>query len=598
MQPASDAPSGGGGSSMRRWGPIAAIVVVLAIIIGVVVAGGGDDDDDEETTAGGGNETTEETTEVTTADGDVSFPLSFRDAEEAGLDGLEWGERCDTERGQLAIPSFYSPECYLPWDGSDNGGATEQGVTADAINMVVYVAPDADPVLDYITDAINNDDTGDDVVDTITKHVEMLNTYYEFYGRKLNVEFYRSTGTSTDAATARADAVKIDEEMDPFIVLGGPALTTAFGEELNARGIMCYGCGGGTREEVATVRNADPERPLYWGGGLDSEQSRAHNIEALVNQVAGQPAVYAGDESMHETERVFGYVYIEASDDSTPNAEAYRDELAERGVELAEMVPYALDPATLQETAANVITRLKAAGVTTVIFSGDPIAPRDFTQEATAQDYFPEWFLNLSVLIDTNVFGRTYDQQQWSHAFGISALSTRIDSEAFGEITGRKIYSWFHGEEPAAVDTIGVLVPGPNWVATMLQGAGPDLTYTTFRDSVFKYEAVRRGVVSPSSTWGDHGRWDRLSDDGYPDYEGIDDVTKIWWDPDDIAKDEIQTEGPGVWQFVDGGKRYLIDEWEEGEFGAFEPEGAVGVLDAAPDDEVPPEYEPLPNAGA
>jgi cytosine/adenosine deaminase-related metal-dependent hydrolase len=86
------------------------------------------------------------------------------------------------------------------------------------------------------------------------------------------------------------------------------------------------------------------------------------------------------------------------------------------------MVPYALDPATLQETASNAITKLKSAGVTTVIFAGDPIAPRDFTQEATAQDYFPEWFLNLSVLIDTNVFSRTYDQEQWKHAFGLSAL--------------------------------------------------------------------------------------------------------------------------------------------------------------------------------
>jgi hypothetical protein len=592
MQPASDAPSGGGGnSSMRRWGPIAAIVVVVAIIIGVVVAGGGDDDDEEATASG-----STDTTEVEAGgDGDTTYPMSFREAEAEGLDGLDWGDRCDTERGQLAIPSYYAPECFLPWDGSDNGGATEQGVTAEEIKMVIYLAPESDPVLDYITDAINNDDTNADVKDTITKHVEMLNTYYEMYGRKLVVEFYESQGTSADAATARADAVKIAEEMDPFIVLGAPALTTAFGEEINARGILCYGCGGGTREDIQNIRNADAERPLFYGGGLDNEQARQHNIEALVNQVAGQPAAYAGDESMHETERVFGYVYIETSEDSTISAESYRDELAERGVELAEMVPYALDPATLQETASNVITRLKSAGVTTVIFAGDPIAPRDFTQEATAQEYFPEWFLNLSVLIDTNVFGRTYDQQQWAHAFGISALSTRIDSEAFGEITGRKIYSWFHGEEPAAVDTIGVLVPGPNFVANMIQAAGPDLNYTSFRDGVFSYEAVRRGVVSPSATWGDHGRWDRLEG---PDYEGIDDVTKIWWDPEDVAKDEIQTEGPGVWQFVDGGQRYLIDEWEEGDFKAFDPDGAVGVLDEAPEDEQPPSYEPLPNAGA
>jgi hypothetical protein len=379
--------------------------------------------------------------------------------------------------------------------------------------------------------------------------------------------------------------------MDPFIVLGAPALTTAFGEELNARGIMCYGCGGGTREQIETERNADA--PLYYGGGMDNEEARLHNVAVLSKQVAGRPAAFAGDEAMQDQERKFGYLYIETSEESAASAQAYSDALAENGVELAAMVPYVLDPATLQETAANAITRLKDAGVTTVIFAGDPIAPRDFTQEATAQNYFPEWFLNLSTLIDTNVFSRTYDQQQWAHAFGITALSTRIDAEAFGEITGRKIYQWFHGEEPAAIDTIGVLVPAPNWLATMLQQTGPNLTYQTFNDAVFNYEAPVRGVIAPSSTWGDHGRWGALEG---PDWEGIDDVTKIWWDPEDEGADEIQTVGKGVWQFVDGGKRYLADEWPDEDFKEFDPEGAVGILDAAPDDEPPGDYEPLPNA--
>lgn len=595
MQPASDQPGGGGGdSALRRWGPIAAILVVVAVIAALVLAGGGDDDDTDTTASGSASEATtdetDDTTDVTTADGDVQFPLSFRQAEEAGLE-VEWDERCDPERGQLAIPSFYAAECYAPFpEGADNGGETERGVTADSIKVVVYLAPESDPVLDYITDAINNDDTNADVKDTISKHVDMLNTYYELYGRSIDVEFYEAQGSSTDAAAASADAVRVAEELDPFIVLGGPALTPAFGEELNARGIMCYGCrAGATREQTA---EANSEVGLTYGGGMDNEQSRQHNVEALVTQVAGHNAEYAGDPEMQEQERKFGYLYIETTEESARSAQAYKDALSERGVELAEMVPYALDPATLQETAANAINRLKAAGVTTVIFAGDPIAPREFTNEATAQEYFPEWFLNLSVLIDTNVFSRTYDQEQWSHAFGITGLTTRIEANAFGEITGRKIFEWFHGEKPAAIDTIGVLVPGPNWLATMLQGAGPDLTYQSFQDAVFAYEPVRTGgVISPHSTWGDHGFWDRL--DG-PDWGGVDDVAKIWWDPEDVGEDEIQNEGPGVWQFVDGGERFFVDEWEEGDFGAFDAERSVGILDAAPDDEAPPtDYEPL-----
>ena len=584
MQPASDAPSGGGSSNLRRWGPIAAIVVVVAVIVGVIAIGGGGDDDDD-TTAGGG---TTQTTSDSGGDGgdDSGFPMSFRQAVEAGVvEDIDWGERCDTERGQLAIPSYYAAECWAPFDG-ENSGASERGVTGDSIKVVVYLGPDNDPIINYITDAISNDDTNEDVKDTITKHFQMLETYYETYGRSIDLQFYESSGIASDAAVARADAVKIAEEMDPFIVLGAPALTTAFGEELNARGIMCYGCGGGTREKILANR-----APLYFGGGLDNEQARIHNIEALVKQVAGRNAEYAGDPAFQTQERKFGYLYIETSEDSAISAAAYRDTLAERGVELAEMVPYVLNPATLQETAANSITRLKSAGVTTVIFAGDPIAPRDFTQEATAQNYHPEWFLNLSVLIDTNVFSRTYDQDQWEHAFGLTALSTRIDAEVFGEITGRKIYEWFHGEEPAAIDTIGVLVPAPNWFMNMLQGTGPNLTYQTFHDAVFAYTPVRQGVIAPHSTWGDHGFWSRL--DG-PDYEGIDNVTKIWWDRNDTGADEIQNEGSGVWQFIDGGKRYFADDWPEEDFGAFDSSRAVGILDAPPADETPGTYEPLP----
>jgi hypothetical protein len=583
MQPASDSPSGGDGkaSPLRRWGPIAAIVVVIAIIVGIVVGTSGDDDD---STAAGGSSTTQP---ATGKDGDVNYPMSFSKAKEAGLDGLEWGDRCDTDRGQLKLPSYFANECYLPFDG-DNGGATADGVTADSIKIVVYLAPDADPVLDYITDAINVDDTRKQVEDTITKWAAMLETYNETYGRHVDIQFYESAGVSTDAVTARADAVKIAETMHPFQVWGAPALTTAFGDELTARGIQCYGCGN----KEGTFESEDALGGIYLGGAVNADQARNQNVAALATQVAGHNAEYAGDTSMQSKPRKFGYLYIETSEESAKSAQKYKDALSDKGVELAEMVPYTLDPATLQETAANAISKLKAAGVTTIIFAGDPIAPRDFTKEATAQNYFPEWFLNLSVLIDTNVFARTYDQQQWKHAFGLSALTTRIDANAPGEITGFYTYKWFYGEDPQADGTIGVDVPAPSWFYRTLQEVGPNLTHDTFRDALFRLEPVHRGVTQPFSTWGDHGYYPDFK--GMKDMEGIDDITKIWWNPDDEGEDEIHNPGKGVWQFVDGGKRYLPNEWKKGDFKAFDPDGASGILKETPESEPIPDYEPLP----
>lgn len=582
MQPASDRPTESS-TALRRYGPIAAIVAVIALVAGIVFLGGGDEDEatatEDGTTTG---EDEDEAPEVTTGDGEVVYPLSYREADAAGIAGdHDWGARCDTDRGQVAVPNHFAPECYLPFEG-DNGGETAQGVTADSIKIVVYLGPDDDPVINYITDAIQVDDTNTDVKDSLTRWVDMLETYHETYGREVELEFYESNGIATDAVTARADAVQIAEDMAPFQVWGGPALTSAFGEELAARGIQCMSCGLGPTHEELLERDG-----MFIGGGLSNEQARRHNVEVLVKQVAGRPAVHAGDPAMQEQERVFGFLYIESSENSASNAEAYRDALADRGVELAEMVPYTLDPATLQETAGNAIAKLKQAGVTTVIFSGDPIAPRDFTREATAQDYRPEWFLNLSTLIDTNVFSRQFDQEQWGNAFGITALAARVDPDIYSSYN---IYEWFYGEEAAADGTLEVVVPTSNRFFEILQGVGPELTHDTFIESLFDYEEPATGVHSANSSWGDHGHWPGVE---APDWEGIDDVTKIWWDPTAEGPDEIFQEGAGLWQYVDGGQRYYAEEWPEEEFEAFDPEGASGIYDTHPEGTEPPDYEPL-----
>ena len=71
--------------------------------------------------------------------------------------------------------------------------------------------------------------------------------YFELYGRTVNLVTFEGTGGATDDVAARADAARIAEEYKPFVVLGGPALTSAFADELAAREIMCIGCTPGNR---------------------------------------------------------------------------------------------------------------------------------------------------------------------------------------------------------------------------------------------------------------------------------------------------------------------------------------------------------------
>src|SRR5690606_27983785 len=127
-------------------------------------------------------------TETTEADGGgggaITYPLSFSQAEEQGID-VAWDERCDTETGRVAVQWFFAPECYAPFEG-DNGGATAPGVTADSIKVVLYQGPDDDPVINYLTDAISVDDTNADSQATAAKMLEMFQSYYEFYGRSID----------------------------------------------------------------------------------------------------------------------------------------------------------------------------------------------------------------------------------------------------------------------------------------------------------------------------------------------------------------------------------------------------------------------------
>ena len=66
--------------------------------------------------------------------------------------------------------------------------------------------------------------------------------------------------------------------------------------------------------------------------------------------------------SSTETTRTFGLVYIESSQASKDLADTYAAGMEAMGVPFVEVLPYTLDPATLQATASQVISKLKAVG--------------------------------------------------------------------------------------------------------------------------------------------------------------------------------------------------------------------------------------------
>ena len=564
--------------ALKRYGPLA--VVIVLVIGAIALLGGGGDDDDN------GEETSTQGTEGTGGDegADSGLPLTFQEAEDAGED-IDFGPGCNTDTGRVNAPLRNAAPCIEPWEeGADNGGATAEGVTADSIKIVVYQGQ-PDPLQQALVGAAGADTDPDAVSVTAVDYLEMFDEIYETYGRKLDVEVVKGTGGPADATAAQADARTVIDKK-PSAVVGGPGQTPAFWQELANAGIMCLGTCVQNEGWDIIEENA----PLLWPTGLTPEQADLHLAEMLGKQLVGKNAEFAGDEAMKDQPRVFGWVQAETEtgEYAARNDEFERIFAEEYGGEIATRSTYIFDPGAAQETATTVIARMRDAGVTTVILSVDPLIPKNITEEATKQGYFPEWVVGPSVLADTTIFGRTFDQQQWRNAIGLSLPPARgaVElSDSYG------VYEWYYGTEPPT-NTHGVILPGTERLALGIHLAGPELTPETFRDGMFNRWVPRSsGKTFTHQSWGEE-LWGRA------DYNSADDAAVFWWNPEATGEDETGNEGTGMLAWIDGGTRYLPGEWPEDPLPFFEDEGSVTFYDELPEGESFPDIEPWPGSPA
>lgn len=551
-------------SALKRYAPLVAIVTVVAIAIGVAVVlqGGGSDEPSAARSGGSISDTA---------------PLMFTEAEEQGrADTIEWGPTCDTTVGRVKLPTIYAPPCVEPFTG-DNGGATAQGVTADTITVAVY-QPAGDDIASSLIKGAGVDDDPAEVAATRQGLIDVFASAAETYGRKVELVTVEATGAGGDDAAARADAIRVATDIKPFLALGGPAQSSAYGEELVSRGIVCLGGCSGPVNNSFVKDNA----PYVWTTG-SGPAGAANGADWLSKRVAGRKAEFAGSADLREQNRKFALVnYDTPEGDFKESVDAFRGELRTRDVKLSANVTYFLDTNKFQESARTVIAKLRDANVTTVIFAGDPLTPIYLTKEATAQGWFPEWIPTGTLLDDTNFFARQYDDQQWSHAFGAVNGPVRVPQDQFD---GYAIWEWAYGAAPPAKATAVLIAGAVQQIMTGIHLAGPDLTAETFRDGLFRFPPTGGGPTQPRVSWGYHGSKEA-------DYSPFDDSTEIWFDVDATGKDEIGITGTGMYRWSDGGKRYRPGSWPDSPTLAFREEGAVTEFEERPPEDRAPEYPP------
>lgn len=511
-----------------------------------------------------------------------TLPVTYEDARVAGtLDQYDWGERCDSTRqyndtgttlARVAFPSTYAPPCVPVWDGSkpwrdqggsvhqSNGGSTARGVTAETIKVVFYLPAELDVAKQL--DQFGIADGAETTFREAKRLVEMSNQLYETYGRRVELVPFHATGDGRSPSAAKADAVRV-VEMGAFASIGGPTQSSSYQHELARHGVLCIQCGYAATDDVFAQ-----DAPYAWGYLASPDQLLGGLTGGGSDVLWDRKAKFAGDPKIRARSRVFGIVHYEQDPPvfSALKARTLK-EFEAKGRDAGVTISYLLDPNNLNAQAQAIIGRLVREGVTTVVFLGDPLMPRVLMQQASKQNYFPEWVFTGTVFTDTTVIGRLYDQRQMAHTYGISSSPARTEPEVSEQW---RLYRWWYGTAPESPKTLLFWGPVVQQLFLGIHMAGPDLRADTFAGGLFNYpptggtnsaglsgtdlflKGYLDGDTTPAISFGFHNNNEAA------DYVAVDDFTFAWWSATDVGPDESGTVGREMWMALGLGLRQML----------------------------------------
>ena len=449
------------------------------------------------------------------------------------------------------------PFCVNPWEaGKDNGGATAPGVTATDVKVVVYQPNQA--MLSAQQDAGGQVPTNQATkeratveqafVDFTAVYDYAIETYgtYQLWGRKPVYEFVTATGT--DEAAQRADALEVIARK-PFMVYDASNSVTGaevFTATLAARKIVV--ASASTNSESATK-----QRPYRWIPGQDPDAGAYLVASFLGQSLSGEKAKWAGDEAMASKPRSFGAVYPATGLDIS----VFEAKLKENGsTPLADKVEYDnSDPAKYQEAAPTLISRLKSAGVTTIVLFAEPAMVSALMAAATNQDYAPEWIITGYLFHDFDGFARGNDAEQMKHAFGVGVLPPSYE----GSDSSTNVYQWYWGLTQG--NYAAGITGGVGFVYQAIHYAGPNLTAKNIEKGLFAVPST--GGASDGTTYFQTG-FGKTVGVPYNEYALLGtDRNLAWWNPDITggANAVASFVGKGKFVYLDSGKRYAYQEF-------------------------------------
>ena len=470
------------------------------------------------------------------------------------------------------------PVCLPKWKNTDNGGATYQGVTEDTIKVVALV-PNDQQAQELVQRPVNYTTPGqpgsveDALSDALAGFEHSFGGTYT-YGRDIELEFVVSSGD--DEVAQRADALAV-KDLKPFAVLDcGARNLPVFDSEMVAAKIPVFSL-------YVTVDETLEQAPYRWGQ-QDPVAGSLNGAEFVGKQLVGRKAEYAGDPSMHATTRKLGLVRSDIID-----TDYFNDALAEYDAKIAPGATISYpgssggtgDPAVAQEYAPIAVSKLKEEGVTTIVLLADSSMVSAMLKEATAQDYRPEWVYSGSQNIDFPILGRSYDQEQWAHAFGISNV---WPGSPDAPTTTPNVVQWYWGPGKGTYQI--TYSNAISWLVTGIMYAGPKLTPKTLKQGFFAIPAAGGSAASDPAmvNRGARSGYGRTNGLPYEEYtRGNKDFALTWWDPETIGPPSLGFPGgKGALWYLDDAARYYAGTWPTKKMKFFDQSNSMYQFDAPP----------------
>jgi hypothetical protein len=510
------------------------------------------------------------------------------------------GPQCDAERGRIKFVYAGWVPCVKPFaKGANNGGATYQGVTKDSIKVVVRKPPDAitdkgrNPIKDRATGQITTVD------DAVRDTLPIFEKTYQQWGRKVDVQVVEASGA--DEAAQRADAVSV-LAMKPFAVVDVTSHASGSGTDYGSSVFLTsiakqkvLALGGNSPNKLSIAQD-----PYRWPLNIDFAANALLGAELITKNLAGKPAQYAGDAALQSKKRVFGLVRSES--DLAPDFQPMFDELEKGRVKVAQDLTYTppLDAtqvsAAADEAAPTLVAKLKDSGVTTILaLPNEYQMTSALTKAASKNDYHPEWIVMGVGNIEIAALARTFDQDQWKHAFGVSGIYMPVQGLTAGP--SDLAFQWYWG--PNAGSYSQPVVTEFELLFAGIHMAGPKLTPETYKAGMFSRPAVggaAEGQVTSTGRY--YGKTAKL---GYDEYLTGGDVALIWWDTETVGPSVAVNlaDSAGVYQHLDGGKRYIKGQIPSN-VKFFDRSNSINVITTVPPKDVQPDYpcEGCPSSGA